>query len=129
MRRNMKNTITEGQVSHWKAQYGSENVKIIEVPLEDPKVESQMDNSTGMMVDVLIPPPIVTGYFRKPDLKVIQAAAPFLDSDPVKAGLIQFENCFLGGDPEFSTNDEVRFSAIQALNKLFRVRVATIKNA
>jgi hypothetical protein len=100
--------ITEGQLNHWKNQYGE--IKVFVIPLDDSGKKK------------------VTGYFRKPDLKVIQAAAPFTDSDPVKAGLIQFENCFLGGDDDFKTNDEVKLSAIQALNKLFKVRVAEIKN-
>lgn len=100
--------ITELQLSHWKNQYGG--VTAIIVPIDDLGKEK------------------VTGYFRKPDLKVIQAAAPFTDSDPVKSGLIQFDNCFLGGDDAFKTNDEVKLSAIQALNKMFKVRVAEIKN-
>jgi hypothetical protein len=104
--------ITELQLSHWKNQYGG--VTAIIVPLNDALEGTEVIK--------------VTGYFRKPDLKVIQAAAPFTDSDPVKSGLIQFDNCFLGGDEAFKTNDEVKLSAIQALNKMFKVRVAEIKN-
>ena len=100
--------ITDQQISHWKNQYGE--VKAIIVPLDD------------------LGETKVTGYFRKPDLKIIQAAAPFTEIDPVKSGMIQLENCFLGGDDAFKNNDEVKLSAIQALNKMFRVRVAEIKN-
>ena len=120
--------VTDSQVAHWKAQFGEGNVKEMSVPVSDPTVEIRKDDF-GKDMEVIIPPPSVTGYFRKPDLKIIQAAAPYLESDPIKAGLIQFENCWLGGDPEFLHNGEVKVSAIHALNTLFRVRAATIKNA
>jgi hypothetical protein len=106
----MKTAVDEAQINRWKNQYGESNVFSITVPLDD------LDEKK------------VTGYFRKPDLKVIQASTKFVDTDPVKAGLIQLDTCFLGGDEEFTTNDEVKMSAIKALNTVFKVRVAEIKN-
>ena len=101
--------VTQKQINHWKAQYPAVFEIIVKTDDEDPTKQ-------------------VHGYFRKPDLKVLQASSAFIDSDPLKSGLIQLENCFLGGDDAFKTNDEVRVSAIQALNRLFRIRLAEIKN-
>lgn len=103
-----KNQITQETIENWKKQYGS--VYAIEVPLDDSGSKK------------------VTGYFRKPDLKTIGAAARYSETDPVKAGLIVFENCWLGGDEELRNNDECIMSAIQSLSTLFVVRVSTIKN-
>lgn len=101
--------VTQKQIAHWKAQYGAVFEIIVKTDDNDPSKE-------------------VHGYFRKPDLKIIQAASKFIDTDPLKGGLIQLENCFLGGDDAFKDDDEVRVSAIQALNRIFRIRIAEIKN-
>ena len=101
--------ITQEELSGWKLKYGNDRVKAVVVPIDD-------DGNT------------VTGYVRKPDLKTIRAAGKFAETDPVRSGMILFDNCFLGGDDSISADDELRMSVISALNTLFKVRVATIKN-
>jgi hypothetical protein len=103
--------VTQLQINHWKNQYGEDNVKVITIPLDDKGQKNAV------------------GYFRKPDMNVMMAAGSIIDSNPLKAGLVFVDNCFLGGDPDFKTNDEVRVSAINLLNKWFKIRVGTIKNA
>ncbi len=70
---------------------------------------------------------MVVGYFKKPNLETIAAASRFMDSDPVRGGSVVMENCWLGGDEEIKTNDEVKFSVLLQVNKLFRVLEAQVK--
>ena len=103
--------VSQKQVDHWKRQWGEDKVYQIIVRNDDTKPVKEY-----------------TGYFRKPDMKVIQAASAFVDTDPIKSGLIVVDNCFLGGDEAFKTDDEIHVSAALALNRLFKIRVAEIKN-
>ncbi len=96
----------EAQIKRWKAKYGEVNQ--ITVPIDD-------EGNT------------VTAYFRKPDLNIIAAASKFAETDPIKSGLILFENCWLGGDETIKQDDEAKLSAIKSLGKLFKVRDAEIK--
>lgn len=102
--------ITQEQLEAWKLKYGESKVFQVDIPTDD----------AGKNV--------VTGYFKKPNLNIIGAAGKFSATDMVKSGLVLFDGCWLGGDDEVKTDDEVKFSAINALNKLFKLRVATIKN-
>lgn len=108
--------VTPEEIAAWKARYGTDKVKEFTIPISDEQNEHDEYLNT------------VTGYFRKPDLKVIGAAGKFSETDPIRSGLILFEECFLGGDPEFRENDEVKMSAIKTLNGWFKIRVAVIKN-
>lgn len=101
--------VTQRQINEWKAKYGENKVREIEIPIDD-------EGNT------------VIGYFRKPDLDVIAAAAQFAQSNPVKSGLILFDACWLGGDPIIKDDDECKMSAIEALNGQFIVRAAKVKN-
>lgn len=105
-----KTSVTPEDIAAWKAKHGDGQVKEFTVPLDD-------DNKRSAV-----------GYFSKPDLKTIGAAGKFAESDPIRSGMILFDSCFLGGDAEFRENDEVKMSAIQALNRWFKVRTALIKN-
>ena len=100
--------VTQAQIDKWKSQHGE--IKQIVIPLDD----LGKNNAHG--------------YVRKPDLDVISAANRFSDTDPLQAGQILFENCFLGGDPEISQNQEAKMSAMTAISQLFKIRKAEIKN-
>lgn len=100
--------VTEAMIENWKKQYGK--VYEISVPLDDEKKAE------------------ATAYFRKPDLKTIGAAAKFAETDPIKSGLIMFDNCWLGGDERMKEDEECKVSAVQLVSSLFTVRVGTIKN-
>ncbi|MGE0635988.1 MAG: hypothetical protein AB7P01_06085 [Bacteroidia bacterium] len=100
--------VTQAQLDKWKKEHGE--VKEVEVPLDD----------TGKNT--------VTCFVKKPNIDILGAAAAVAETDPMKSGLILFDNCYLGGDPETKGNEEVKMSVIVALKSMFRVRVATIKN-
>lgn len=102
--------VTQHQIEAWKLKHGVDKVKAFDIPVNDEGTE------------------IATGYFRKPDLQVIAISSKFIENDPIKAGLVLFENCWLGGDERITKDDELKMSAIESLNTMFRVRTATIKN-
>lgn len=120
--------VTQAHIEHWKAQYGEDQVKEIVVPLEDEKTIEETDESGNVNLKEIPPARFVAGYFRKPDLQIIAAASKFMETDFIKALTIQMDSCFLGGAPDFKTNDEVRRSAMEAVNQMFKVRRAHIKN-
>lgn len=98
--------ITQAQIKSWKKKWGE--VFQIDVPTDD---EGN----------------IAIGYFKKPNLETISAAEQFVESEPIKAGNIMFNNCWLGGDDQVKENDECRISAIKVIGSLFKVRTATLK--
>jgi len=69
----------------------------------------------------------IIGIFKKPDMKIIGASQKFASDDPIKSGLVLFDNCWLDGDNEMKTNDEYKLSAIAGIGKLFKVRQEEIK--
>ena len=99
--------VTQAQITQWKKQWGG--VYSIEVPLDDNAKEKAV------------------GYFKKPTLDTIKASSKYIESDPIKAGEVVFNNCWLGGDAEIKDNDEVKMSAMQQVSSLFKVRQATLK--
>lgn len=96
--------VSEAQINQWKIRW--KEIYQIEIPTEE-----------QLYVD----------YVRKPDLDVLSAASRFSETDPIKAGNIMFENCFLGGDEAIKENDELKLSVIQAISKLVKIREAQIK--
>ena len=107
-----KTVITPERIEAWKKEHGSDHVKKITVPIDDEGKET------------------VEGFFHKPTLKALSMAGKFSTTDPIRAGQILFNECFLGSeDDDFSNNEEVVMSCIQLLNSLFKVRVGSIKNA
>lgn len=99
----------EIQINEWKNKYGSVYAITIPGNTDDGEKDS------------------FTGYFRKPNLKIISASSRFANDNPVKSGEILFENCWLGGDQEIKDNDELKLTAITKINELFKVREADIK--
>jgi hypothetical protein len=98
--------MNEAQIKSWKAKHG----EVYAISVADEATEKEY-----------------TGYFKKPDLKIIAASAKFTTEDPVKAGIVLMENCWLGGDEELKNNDEMKMGVIQQLSTLFKVKQATIK--
>ena len=97
--------MTELQISEWKKKY-TDIYEIIIV------------NDEGVEFKT---------YFRKPDLKILSASAKFAESDPIKSGLVLFDNCWLGGDEAVKNSDELKMSCLQELGKLFKIYQATVK--
>ncbi len=99
--------VTEAQIKRWKAKYG-----------EVYEIEVEMDEEGK---------DIAVGYFRKPDLNVIAAVARFAESDPVKSGIVLFENTWLGGDERIKEDDEAKLGVIQQLQGVFKAKTARLK--
>jgi hypothetical protein len=51
----------------------------------------------------------------------------FLEINPIKSGLVLFDNCWIDGDDAIKENDEAKLGVIQQLQHLFKVRTAKIK--
>jgi len=100
-------SVTEAQIKQWKQRWG--NVAQITVTIDDEGNKA-------------------TGFFKKPGLDTIAAAATRMGSDPIGSGRIVFENCWLGGDEIIKTNDEALFAIILEVNKLFKYRTTEVKN-
>lgn len=66
-------------------------------------------------------------YLHKPDRTAIQASSALASSDPLKSNEILMQNCWLGGDKEIQTNDDLFLSASGKLGKLFQIRQSEIK--
>lgn len=106
-----KIAITPERIAAWKAEHGENNVKKFVIPIDDDNTQT------------------VEGYFRKPTLKALGISGKFAETDPMRAGQLLYNECFLGSEhEEFSTNEEVVMSCIKLLNGLFKVRVGEIKN-
>lgn len=98
--------VTQAQIDAWKKEHGK--IYSIAVPTND---NAESDK--------------VTGYFKKPNLATISAAAS-AGNDILRVGNIMLENLFLGGDPEIKANEEVKMSVIAELSKLFKIRQAEV---
>lgn len=97
--------VSQAQLKQWKNRWGE--VTQISVKTDDGRT--------------------LYGYFKKPDLETIAASTRFIDTDPVKGGVIVMENCWLGGDEAIKTDDEAKFSVILRVNKLFKVLETEVK--
>jgi hypothetical protein len=98
--------VTQAQLDGWKNSLGADEVKEIEVDLDENRK--------------------VSGYFKKPGLEVLAASTQ--KPDPITSGTVLFDNCYLGGDPEIKENNEVKFAVLLQLHKIFKVKTARIKN-
>jgi hypothetical protein len=70
----------------------------------------------------------VKAYLKKPSRKVISMATAVGGRDPIRFGELILENCWLGGDENIKTNDELFLAANSILGDLIKIRTATLKN-
>jgi hypothetical protein len=78
-------------------------------------------------IDVSVSGVSKTGYYKKPDRKIMGAALKFGQNDPMKFNETLATNCWLGGDAEMQTNDDYFLSACQKFGELVQVGEASIK--
>lgn len=97
--------VTEAQVQAWKREFGRVRAYSVQ------KSDSQK----------------ATCYLRTPDRKVMGAALQAQKSDPIKAKEIILLNCWLGGDNEIKTNDELFISIATQLDDLIEIKEVEIK--
>lgn len=64
--------------------------------------------------------------FRKPDIKILSAASKF-EKEPFKAGIILFDNCWIAGDEEIKTQDDLKIAAMNVMESMFTQYTAKIK--
>jgi len=64
---------------------------------------------------------------RKPNLTDVQMSEEYGKEDSIKQNMFLFNNCHIGGDVEFTTDDELRFAASNEVARLFRILKASSK--
>ena len=92
--------ITKEQIQEWKNQYKD----IFVISVEDKKV-----------------------YLRTPDRKTLSYASSLATKDPLKFNEVILNNCWLGGDEEIKTNDELFLAVSSKLPDLIQIKEATLE--
>ncbi len=92
--------ITKEQIQEWKKQYKD----IFVISVEDKKV-----------------------YLRTPDRKTLSYASTLATKDPLRFNEVILENCWLGGDEEIKTNDELFLAVSSKLSDLIQIKEATLE--
>lgn len=91
--------ITKEQIAAWKKQHG----EVYALRVEDK-----------------------TAYLKKPDRKTLSAATHVGQKDPLKFNEIMLKQCWLGGDEEIKTDDELFLSACSKLPELIQIKEAEL---
>ncbi len=99
--------VTPTQISQWKQEYAE--IMAYEVEMDEEGKD------------------IAIGYFKKPDLNIIMASSQFADEEPIKANIMVFEHCWLGGDERIKVSEEAKLSVAQLVSKSFKLKVARLK--
>ena len=92
--------ITKEQIQEWKKQHKD----IFVISVEDKKV-----------------------YLRTPDRKTLSYASTLATKDPLRFNEVILENCWLGGDEEIKTNDELFLAVSSKLPDLIQIKEATLE--
>ncbi|MFR9545352.1 MAG: hypothetical protein SNJ29_07215 [Rikenellaceae bacterium] len=101
MAENVETTdITQSQIDSWKKSHG----EVFCVEVEDKKC-----------------------YLKRPSRKALGAAAVLSGGDSIKYNEVILNNCWLGGDEEFKTEDAYFLGISQTLAELIEVKKATLK--
>ena len=98
--------ISGNQIADWKEKH--KNVFQISVPNEDSTEE-------------------LHGYFRKPTIDELALATGGNKDNPLKASLVIYNSCLLGGHPAFAEDESVKMAAMSKFGTLMKVREAEIK--
>lgn len=99
--------VTDSQIAAWKAAHG----RISEVTVDDPEFEERH-----------------VGYFRRPDMKTMQAFSATAKSNEVKAAEVLFDNCWLGGSPAMKTDAVYKMEGMNAMQGIFGRCLRNLKN-
>lgn len=92
--------ITKEQIATWKEKYGS----IFQLSVDGKEA-----------------------YLRKPDRKTLGYASTAGQTDPLKFNEVLLKGCWLGGDEEIRTDDELFLAASGKLGGLIQVKEAELK--
>lgn len=99
--------VTVEQVAEWKAKHG----RVVEIEVVDPDFNERH-----------------VGYFRRPDMRTMQAFSATAKNNEVKAAEIFFDNCWLGGSPMMKTDAVYKLQANGELQAIFGKCVSKLKN-
>jgi hypothetical protein len=66
-------------------------------------------------------------YLKKPDRAVVGAATKFGSSDPIKFNDTLFNSCWLDGDSEIKTDDDLYLSASARFADVVEIRETSLK--
>lgn len=94
------------QIAKWKTKY----------PMGISQLEGTDENGDVHVV-----------YVRKPNLDDIGASAKYVEDDPVRAGEIMFNQCFIGGSDAVKDDPEMKMGVIQKIGTLFKIKEFSIK--
>lgn len=92
--------ITKEQIAEWKKKY---------------------DTVYQLAVDGKV------AYLHKPDRKTLSYASTAGQTDPLKFNEILLKGCWLGGDEEIRTDDDLFLAASGKLGELIQVKEAELK--
>ncbi len=102
--------VTTEMLEEWKSKYGSDKIKLAELPLDD-------SCSAYKKVIIKVPSRMVQGEFER-----------FIDKNPDKAKEILVNACVLSHKEEVKANDGLFLGAFDAIMKVYPTRVAIVKN-
>lgn len=102
--------ITAEMIAGAKTKYGENNVKYLELPLNDEGTEHKT-------VLACVPSRAVLGQYRR-----------FADTDPKKADEILVKNCLLSHKDEVLADDGLFYGALTGIADLIPARKAIVKN-
>lgn len=92
--------ITKEQIAEWKKKYGT-------------VFQLSVDGKTA--------------YLRKPDRKTLSYASTAGQTDPLKFNEVLLKGCWLGGDEEIRTEDDLFLAASGKLGELIQLKEAELK--
>jgi hypothetical protein len=96
--------VTQKQIADWKKQHGDKNGEIFELHV-DGKV----------------------AYLKKPDRGVISMASELGGGNQVKISELVLDACWLGGDEEIRTDDDLFMSVMPSLQKMVEIKKVDLK--
>lgn len=99
--------ITAEQIQMWKNTHG----RICEVRVTDPDVSE-----------------CHIGYFRRPDMKTMQAVAAMSKTNEMKGAEVMFDNCWLGGSQMMKEDAIIKMQGMSAMGTMFGACTHEIKN-
>lgn len=68
------------------------------------------------------------GYYRPPDVAELLMVSRFVQDDPLRASLVLYDACLLGGDVAFRDDLSVKMSAAGEMMKAIKPLAAEVKN-
>lgn len=91
----------EKKIEGWKKQFG----EVHKLKVTDPEDEAK----------------VYEAFVKKPSKTHMSIALPHINTNPVKAAEILFENCLIECDPEIKAKDECYLAASMQMVSIFKI--------